>query len=56
MGGAGLYGIGIEPCTTGVRSRREAREAGQMIMLEPGEARTYRLTVTLAGALSAGRI
>jgi hypothetical protein len=49
MGGTGLYGIGIEPCTTGVRSRREARETGQMIMLEPGEARDYRLTVSLTG-------
>jgi len=55
MGGAGLYGLGIEPCTTGVRSRREAREAGQMILLEPGDSRAYSLTVTLSGDLLANR-
>lgn len=49
MGGRGLYGAGIEPCTTGGRSRREARESGQMILLEPGQAREYRLEILLSG-------
>ena len=47
MGGNGLYGAGIEPCSTGTRSRKEARQSGQMILLEPGQARTYHLDVSL---------
>lgn len=43
MTAPGIYGIGVEPCTTGSRSRHEAREDGEMIILEPGEERQYRL-------------
>ena len=50
MGGRGLYGVGIEPCTTGVRSRKEARAAGQMIMLPPGDSRDYRLDISFSAA------
>jgi hypothetical protein len=48
MGGRGLYGLGLEPCTSGVRTRREARDAGQMIVLQPGEARDYVLDISLS--------
>lgn len=47
MPGDGLYGLGIEPCTTGVRSRRAARETGQMLFLAPGESRNYAIDIAL---------
>jgi hypothetical protein len=55
MGGAGLYGAAIEPCTTGGRTRRDAREAGEMLFLQPGESRVYRIEISLGrpSALSA---
>lgn len=37
----GYYALGIEPSTNHVRSRREIRERGEMIWLEPGEERIY---------------
>lgn len=43
----GLYGLGIEPCTTGARTRREAREIDELAVLKPGEARAYAVDVTL---------
>lgn len=48
MNGAGLYGIAIEPCTTGGRTRTAAREAGEMIVLNPGESRSYSIEICLA--------
>jgi hypothetical protein len=39
---AGTYVIGLEPSTNGISGRAAAREAGELTMLEPGEARTYR--------------
>jgi hypothetical protein len=45
MGGRGLYGLGIEPCTSGARSRKEARANLQMIVLEPGDSRDYALDI-----------
>ncbi len=47
MGGAGLYGAAIEPCTTGSRTRRDARERGEMLFLQPGESRVYRIEISL---------
>lgn len=44
----GIYGIGIEPCTTAGRTRAEARERGEMIVLQPGEERQYCLSLNLA--------
>jgi hypothetical protein len=41
MTAPGIYGIGIEPCTTGLRTRGEAREQGELIILQPGEERRY---------------
>lgn len=43
----GIYGIGIEPCTTAGRSREEAREREEMIILQPGEERQYCLNFDL---------
>jgi hypothetical protein len=50
MGGAGLYGIAVEPCTSGVRTRQDARAAGQMIVLAPGDSRAYRLDIAISPA------
>lgn len=43
----GIYCIGIEPCTTAGRTRAQARERDEMIILQPGEERQYCLTMTL---------
>jgi hypothetical protein len=48
MGGSGLYGLSLEPCTCGMRTRREARASGQMLMLQPGEARDYGLDLSFS--------
>jgi hypothetical protein len=48
MKAPGIYGIGIEPCTTGSRSRQGARDKGEMIVLQPGEERRYDLRLTLS--------
>jgi hypothetical protein len=50
MGGRGLYGLGLEPCTSGARSRREARAQQQMILLHPGDSRNYTLDISLSAA------
>jgi hypothetical protein len=52
MPGNGLYGLGIEPCTTGVRSRKAARETGQMLFLAPGESRNYAIDIALDRKIS----
>lgn len=38
---AGNYVMGIEPSTNGLSGRAGARESGELVTLEPGEARTY---------------
>lgn len=43
----GIYGMGIEPCTTSGRTRAEARDRGEMIVLQPGEERQYCLSLNL---------
>jgi hypothetical protein len=48
MGGEGLYGAGIEPCTTGCRTRSQARKAEEMIFLRPGDARIYTIEISLS--------
>jgi hypothetical protein len=54
MLGEGLYVVGIEPSTNRTAGRLDARERGELIVLEPGESRTYDLEL---GALSgAGEI
>lgn len=47
MTGRGTYGIGLEPCSTGKRSRAEARTANEMVFLKPGEHRTYNFNIRL---------
>ena len=44
MMGEGQYAVGIEPCTNGF-GRDEVRKAGELIVLQPGEKRTYDLEI-----------
>lgn len=39
--------IGIEPCSTAQRSRKEARAAGEMPLLAPGESRRFALDISV---------
>lgn len=50
MSGNGVYGMGIEPCTSGGRSRKDARDRGEMIVLEPLQERLYELELTFANS------
>jgi hypothetical protein len=43
MLGEGAYVVGIEPCTNRTAGRLDARERGELIELDPGESRHYRL-------------
>ncbi len=43
MLGEGTYVVGIEPCTNRTAGRLDARERGELIQLDPGESRHYRL-------------
>lgn len=53
MSGQGTYGIGLEPCTAGSRTRDRARAANEMVVLKPGEGRTYNINISLtANALT----
>jgi Domain of unknown function (DUF4432) len=45
--GEGHYVIGLEPGTLRIEGRQAAREAGELVVLEPGEARRYRLELRL---------
>jgi hypothetical protein len=49
MMGEGQYAVGVEPCTNGF-GRDEVAKAGQLIVLQPGETRTYRTRVAIIGA------
>jgi hypothetical protein len=50
MLGQGTYAVGIEPSTNRTSGRLPARESGELIILQPGETRTYDLEVgALAG-------
>jgi hypothetical protein len=44
MMGEGQYAVGIEPCSNGF-GRDAVRAAGELIVLEPGETRTYALEI-----------
>jgi hypothetical protein len=49
--GRGEYVLGVEPANApGIAGRGEAREAGQLPLLEPGESRRYRLAFELEPA------
>jgi hypothetical protein len=43
MLGEGAYTVGIEPSTNRTGGRLDARERGELIVMEPGETRTYDL-------------
>ena len=45
MAGQGAYGACIEPCTTGARTRQDARAQGEMIILGPGDQRAYDISL-----------
>ena len=49
MLGEGTYVVGIEPCTNRPAGRMDARERGELIILQPGESRHYDLEL---GALT----
>jgi hypothetical protein len=49
MLGEGTYVVGIEPCTNRTAGRLDARERGELIVLGPGESRSYDLEL---GALT----
>jgi hypothetical protein len=44
----GMYLAGLEPANCGIRGRAEERAAGDLDYLEPGERRTFTLTVRAA--------
>lgn len=44
---AGTYVLGLEPSTNGFGGREKARAGGELIILEPGESRTYRTELEL---------
>ncbi len=45
--GAGEYVTGIEPGTNPPTGQRKAREDNQLILLEPGESRSYELAISV---------
>ncbi|PVB62306.1 DUF4432 family protein [Labrenzia sp. 011] len=45
--GDGYNLIGIEPCSTAGRTRKAAREAGEMPMLSPGDSRRFSIEIAL---------
>jgi len=44
---AGEYALGLEPTTSGVLNRADARAQGLLTYLEPGEQREYNLSIEL---------
>ena len=51
MMGEGTYAVAIEPTTNRDAGRFDAKERGELLWLEPGEERSYRLEVgVLEGA------
>lgn len=42
---AGDYALGLEPTTSGVMNRADARKDGLLTFLEPGEERSYEITI-----------
>jgi len=45
MAGAGAHVLGIEPTNCGVLGRDKARAQGVLPLIEPGEARTFQITL-----------
>ena len=44
---AGEYALGLEPTTSGVVNRSEARKLGNLTHLEPGESREYNVSIEI---------
>ncbi len=44
---AGEYALGLEPTTSGVKNRSDARKEGLLTYLEPGESREYNVSIEL---------
>lgn len=44
---AGEYALGLEPTTSGVVNRSEARALGNLTYLEPGQSREYNISIEL---------
>lgn len=44
---AGMYTLGLEPCTNHVLGHNAARERGELIELAPGESRIYSSTLSV---------
>ncbi len=44
---AGEYALGLEPTTSGVMNRADARRDGLLTYLEPGESREYNVSIEL---------
>ena len=44
---AGEYALGLEPTTSGVVNRSEARRLGNLTHLEPGESREYNVSIEI---------
>ncbi len=55
MMGEGQYAVGIEPCTNGF-GRESVRDAGELIVLQPGEKRRYRTTISVLDADGIARL
>ena len=55
MMGEGQYAVGIEPCSNGF-GRAAVKEAGALIVLQPGESRRYRLRVAIIGSERAAEL
>ena len=45
MLGEGTYGVAMEPTTNRDAGRFDARERGELVMLEPGETRRYDIEI-----------
>ena len=48
MAGAGTHVLGIEPANCYVEGRAAERARGTLVTLEPGESRTYELSLEVA--------
>ncbi len=48
MMGEGQYAVGIEPCTNGF-GRERVRNAGELVTLQPGDSRSYRVRIGIIG-------
>ena len=44
---AGEYALGLEPTTSGVKNRSDARKEGLLTYLEPGESREYNVSIEM---------